>query len=415
MAEPVALLAKIPIKEEKLKSFLRKKSKVVDNHRNADVLASLLYNCKIESGNVFLFYFENDLLFTAYWINYYTPQDMQTFRKTLDMLCRDKEDDKTYAFLSDSSGLMLEANRCDAQGIVPIDKRYFEKYAIELEDYWKTFWSFSQRNDFPPPEKALRKRNYFYKPLKSAYKRYLKRIEEIEKPAKIKAATKDNPYILFGDFFTYDERVFYNDFFRKKIVEVPGADPYTFKGDRDKNHMYGIRIIGQKDIIHKVMGMKVNNPDTRLEFFIMEDIDPLTFTYIKERWDTIYWKDKNHVYILKEFPGKEIHYHKYVKVPEADLKSFEYLNFAYGKDKNHLYYFDRILPIKPSNYRLNEYGFIYDDTYIYHYGTSLNLDPKSFQVVSYEDHVNLFAGPFELKDKNGRCTYNPKDKKLTKM
>ncbi len=408
MAEPVALIAQIHIKEEQLKSFLRKKSPVLDKHKNIDVFASLLYSCENNSGNIFLFHFENDILFTAYWLNYYHTDDIKPFKQTLHSLCKVKEPITDYAFLSDSSGLLLETYALKNETLKQVTGLKETEFADLLSAYWDRFWSFSDNNNFPEPSKALRKRNYFYKPLKSAYKRYLKRIEEIEKPLKIKAATKENPYYYAFDdsFLTYDNKVFYYDGLRKNFVELPGADPYTFGLNgfwADKNHFYNYRTIGKPTVPHKKWGLLVNNPDAKIEFFKMKYVDPLTAEHVG-----IYMKDKNHIYIRKNFEDirNDVYYGDYKIIPEANLQSFEFIGFVFAKDKNRVFIYDKVSPIHPDNYQINKYGFIWDDTYIFHFKNSIDLDAKTFQFVKCISHEDYVLGVFLLTDKNGTYEYH---------
>ena len=417
MAEPVALLAKIHIKEGNLKSFLRKKSQVLENSKNIDVFASLLYSCENNSGNLFLFNYEKEILFLAYWLNYYHIDDMKPFKQTLHYLCNAKESVKDYAFLSDSSGLLLETYEATAEGLKEVTNFNEDTFSDLLMAYWIKFWSFSKNNTFLEPSKALRKRNYYYKPLKSAYKRYLKRVEEIEKPIKIKAATKENPYYYAFDdsFLTYSNKVFYFDGLRKNFVELPGADPYTFGLNglwADKNHFYNFRTIGKETVSHKVLGLPANNPDAKIEFFKMKFVDPLTAERVG-----IYLKDKNHIYILKKFEDtqNDIYYSDYEIIPEADLQSFEYLGFTYAKDKNYVFIYEKVSPFHPDNYQINEYGFIWDDNFIFHLKNKINLDAKTIEFVKNKSFNGYILDKFILKDKNGTYEYDGNTGTLKKI
>src|SRR5690606_19761423 len=101
------------------------------------------------------------------------------------------------------------------------------------------FWSFMRKNDFPEPSRAFKIKDYYYKPFQNDFKKYVKHREEIERPAKILQASKENPFHLFDDFYTFDQKVF--DISRS-VVEVVNADPYSFKklGNAflDKNYVF---------------------------------------------------------------------------------------------------------------------------------------------------------------------------------
>ncbi len=423
MAEPIAIITKISIEEKSLQSFLRKKNTIDESLKNIDFFASLLYRCENNSGNIFLFHYESNTLFLAYWLNYFTEEQIAPLRQTLHHLCRYKLPETDLAFLSDSSGALLQVYQLTASGLeeVPKSKVDNRKYSEQLKECWAIFRLFSIRNDFPEPAKALRKRNYFYKPLKLAYKRYLKRKEEEEKPKKIRTATKENPfyYLFNNNYFSYDLKVFYRDQFTGSILELPNADPFTFglKGlSMDKNHFFQYYLYVKKPVgVGKFSGN--NKPKIKAIFFTHPTIDPQTFNYVKERWDTVFWKDKNHIYIFKKERLKNTHVfrHYFKPVTEADVNSFEYLDFQYGKDKNHLFHLDTILPLNPKKFQLNRNGFLYDDKYIFHYGTAIEMDAKTFKIISFESNVNPFMGPYILQDKNGKYKYDVKTKIVVKL
>ena len=237
------------------------------------------------------------------------------------------------------------------------------------------FYGMMINDDFPTFEEAKHRRNYFYKNFKNYYKRYLAYIEESLKPQKIEAATKENPYHLFGDFYTYDNKVFEFASFTNQIIELPKADPLTF-GNRgylaDKNYVYARGLAKDsppKDIFNKDIFSFQNNPKAKWEWYFLEGIDGSTFTYVKEKWDTVYNKDKNHIIY-----NGEIMY-------EADYKSFDYIGVEYGIDKNHVYCRNKIISIDPKKYKLKK-RFIHDDTNIYSYKTKLYLDAKTFQIIA---------------------------------
>src|SRR5690606_26991394 len=157
------------------------------------------------------------------------------------------------------------------------------------------FWSFKKQNDFPAPDKAFSLKNYFYKPFQTAYKKYVNHQEQIERPARILQASKENPFHLFDDFYTYDQKVFDVS---SNVVEVANADPNSFKkvanAFLDKNYVFARRLANNGA---PVTLQKLAHPETCWEYAIIPGIDAETVTPIGDRWDTLYWKDKNWVYV----------------------------------------------------------------------------------------------------------------------
>ena len=136
----------------------------------------------------------------------------------------------------------------------------------------------------------------------------------------------------------------------------------------------------------------------------IEGVDPSSFEilhgdggYSKE---VSYGKDKNGIYLAD---GQEI--------KGADLASFQVLIFRYSKDKNHVYFYDQILPgrdaesfeviskigaldQKNGSYTKDKHGIYYQNEKI------TNVDMSTFQVLS-----SSYA-----KDKNRRYCYGTKIK-----
>jgi len=415
MAESMVILTEISIEEKELKSFLRRKSPVDSSLKNIDFFASLLYGCEAKTGNVFLFHYDNGRLFTCYWQDFPSSDKIKRYLTTLSVLS-DYTQEAVRVFKSNSSAELLDVyilqNQQEPQNI--LNEKNNMQLKNELHRLTDKFWSFADANSFLKPQKALRKQNYFYKPLKTAYKRYLKYIQKLQKPEKIKTATRENPFYYDFDtgFFTYDLKLFYND--GGKILKISGADPFTFglKGfPMDKNSYFEYQL--------KVKRTSKKHPeDYELTpyFRVHPNIDPQTFNYVKNRTDTIYWKDKYNVYVRKAEPLNDIFYnHRLVPIDGAHSKSFSGLDFGYGKDKNRLYYFDKPLPVDVENFSLDNTGFLRDDKFVYHYGVQLPLDGASFSVVATENKLNPFLGPFILQDKNGHYSYSFDTKKLKKL
>lgn len=277
-----------------------------------------------------------------------------------------------------------------------------------VEGLSSRLWTFASNHHFPEPEKALRKRNYYPKSFKNYYKKYLAYIEESLKSERIKMATREHPYCLFDKFYTYDNKVYHFKTYNNQVIELPKADPLTLRNVAgiiaDKNYVFNIALA--PDSPPKTMDGR-NNPNARWEWDIISGVDGGSFQYVKQSWDTLYWRDKHAVYI------KEAH-QDLKKVEGADPGSFEYLGFSFGRDRDHVFFKDRMIEMDPIQFMLNKNGFLYDQENIFHYENQLSLDAKTFKVLECKKGTNRgvgvdghpFNGTFVLEDKNGQYEYN---------
>lgn len=204
---------------------------------------------------------------------------------------------------------------------------------------------------------------------------------------------------LFDNFYQYRDKVLQFRDYTNQVIEVPKADPDTFRKVSgffaDKNHVYRecLQDDSPANTIVNAYGHRMNNPEAKWQIVVVDGLDGKSFNYIQDKYDTVYWKDKNGIFIRKDGNLKA--------VENVDPKSFQYLNFLYGKDDQHIYYQDQILPIDVNNYSLDQWGFIKDQFRIFHYDFEIGLDPQSFEVEFY----NLIKQPIILLDKNGRYEY----------
>lgn len=421
MAEPAGIFIEIDVDEKGVKKILNHKFEDAKFGKKLGYYFSELLFDRIENpANVFLFNYDkkNGKCFIAYLLDHFEEDAISNFPKILEILSKSKVvSKKNYAVVMTTFPNVLYGYEItDTVQKIPPNK--VSKNSVT--DLFEKFWSFSTNNDFPEPQQAFNKRNYFYKNFKNYYTKYLSYIEERLKPQRIAEATKENPYRLFQDFYTYENKVFEFRGYTNQIIELPNADPLTF-GSRgycaDKNHVYNLRLaknLPPKDIKQK--NGTTNNPKAIWEWYIVEGIDGGSYEYIKEKWDTLYFRDKNSI-----FYGLE-------KIQEADRDSFEYLTFAFGRDKNHVFFRDKIIPINTNHFKLQINGFIYDKKNIFHYESQLFLDAETFKVIEHKEGTNSGVvisglegnkaapvnGTFILEDKNGKYEYNAdwKEEKL---
>lgn len=223
-------------------------------------------------------------------------------------------------------------------------------------------------------------------------------MEEIEKPKKIAKATKENPYFLFDDLYTYDKSVFYKN---KTFIEIPSANPFTLRKIRHDIIADETNVFIQRIASDSPSQSRGNILESIWRYQIIKGVDGKSFKPLKYKYETTYWKDKYAIYYGKELGGFEL-----IKLEQADQESFEELNFGYGKDKNHVFFCGKIIPINIKHFNLNKNGFIYDDRNIFHYQQQIPLDAKTFKVIEYESETNPFMGTFTLEDKSGKYKYN---------
>lgn len=405
MAEPTGIFIEFEIEVSNIKKLLNYSFKqAVFGKKLGYYFSELLYNCSIDSSNVFLFNYNNkkQKCLIAYLLNYFEKESITPFQDILHIISELKKVNTTdYAIVSTTFPNILEAYKITYNKVSILNLQLPENVVQNLMD---KYWAFSENGTFPEPKNALNKRNYFYKNFKNYYKKYLIHIEEIERPNKIAQATKDKPYHLFEKFYSYDNKVFQFRNFTNQVIELPDADPLTLRNVSgiyaDKNNVYLPRLTpNSPPNINPIRG-KGNNPNAIWEFYIVPNIDGETFNYVKEMWDTVYWKDKNMVFIYDR-ENRQLK-----KVDQADSSTFQYLGFCFGKDKDHLFYLDKTLTVDVKNYTLNKNGFLYDANSILHYQHQLPLDPKTFKILEYESEINPFMGTFILEDKNGKYKYN---------
>ncbi len=108
----------------------------------------------------------------------------------------------------------------------------------------------------------------------------------------------------------------------------------------------------------------------------VKGVDLKTFEQISE----LYGKDKNHAYL------------KNLLLPNSDPKSFKIINDIYSKDKNNVYYFDKIIhKADPSSFQIIANRYSKDKKHVFLNEKYLpNSDPKTFKLLA-----NNFS-----KDKN---------------
>lgn len=410
MAEPAGIFIEVDLDEGGVKKLLNQKFESVRFGKKLGYYFSeLLHDGVNISRSVFLFNYDKkeQKCFIAYLLNHFSENDISHFPNILETISILKNiNTVNYAVIMTTFPEVLWGYEITSDVNKLLPDNIPQGIVESLSD---KFWSFSENNDFPEPQKALNKRNYFYKNFKNYYKKYLSYIEESLKPQKIAGATKEKPYHLFDKFYTYENKVFEFRTYTNQIIELPKADPLSFRNvahiKADKNYVFNLRLTSDSPTNNLPGGR--NNPEAIWEWYIVEGIHGGSFEYIKEKWDTVYYRDKHSVF------------YKLKKIEEADRNSFEYLSFAFGRDQNHVFFRDKIIPIDTNNFKLHVNGFIYDTKNIFHYGNQVRLDAKTFKVIECKRGTNTgivysgikgepapVNGTFVLEDKSGVYEYN---------
>lgn len=400
MSEPTAIAIQLKISEDQLNCFLKSKQAATEifittgedgletNPKNkvSQLMAEMLYSCHHQSQNVFLFDYDTKKqeLFFAYILNhggmYHANAVLSVVKQATTF---QDQHTQNYALIFSSTsydfytGFAFENSKTISQ---------LQECPDELlKDYIAKVWSYYDKklDCFPEPAIAIRKRYYFYKPIITAYKKYLKVVELQEKPEKLKLATAQNPYHLFDFLYAWDGKVYDLLYGMSQPKELIHADPLTLRKVgavyADKNYVYQCNLDNT-----------VNNA-----YLPKPGIDGASYQLVGgNSMEYVYTQDKNHIYFKERV------------VPQADIKTFKYIDFAFGKDKSRVYYQDQIIPIDPANFLIDKHGFIRDQNNIFHYGVKIEMHAPTFKVVQYESDLNPFMGVFVLLDKNASYQFD---------
>lgn len=408
MAEPTGIILEINLKEAEIKQLLNQKyDDLTFGKKLGYFFSKLLYDATLDSSNTFIFNYDKktNTLFVAWMLNHFEKELLKPFIKVLKIISTVKSNNtEDFAIVTTTYPEILEGYKVSKNKIGKIAKTHIPNEVVnKLID---KFWSFANKNEFPDPSIALNKRNYYYKNFKNYYKKYLLHIEETEKPKKIANATKDEPFHLFDKFYSFGNKVFEFRNFTNQVIEIPTADPLTFRNVSgiyaDKSNVYLSRLAANSPPNINPKTGRGNNPNAIWEYYIVEGVNGKHFNYVGIKYDTIYWKDNYSIYTYNR------NNRVLQKIENVDISTFEYLKFTYGKDKNHLYCNEQILYINPTNYTIDNNGFIYDDCHVYHFENKLLLHAATFKVLKTERTKQFGFPNFYLADKNGTYIYNRK-------
>lgn len=418
MAEPAGFFIETTLDEGSVKKLLNHSFSQGEPMKKVGYyLSELLYECNDED-NVFIFHYEKSTqtCFIGWLLNHFQDRDTTLFCELFPILAALQQ--------ANTKGYAITASSCDVFAIHEISAQKVSELKLSsahkalADSVINKFWSFQEKDgSWATPTKALSKRNYLYKNFKNYYKRYIQYREELLKPRRIAEATLLKPFHLCKDFYTFDGKVYdlgimYEfDKTIETLIEIVGADPYTLREEAgiiaDKNSVFRKHLADNSPppYIEKAGGFSLVNPDAIWEYKIEEGIDGGSFKYLGDKYEVIYYRDKYSVYAFSMGTGVPSVAWRLKRVEEADSSSFVYLDFCYGKDKNHTFYNDKIIPINPHRHTINKHGFIYDEQHIFHYGKKISLDASTFKVIEYESDTNPFMGTFILGDKNGKYEY----------
>ena len=229
-------------------------------------------------------------------------------------------------------------------------------------------------------------------------KTYISRVSYDKKDGKVSAfITIQYPYLPSsnGPFFSQSTV--------RKRLNTDGVSFYIVSRnmgvavDKDKVFIRGMEKNEQEDSLVYENGRKrdalVIPLLTRTDYDLF-DSDPATLKTIEDDYNFAYFKDKNHVYYIFD------------RISGADAESFEYVDERYAKDDKHVFYKNKLIENSDAEtFEFFDYGFAKDANQVYFNGEALNMyDAPSFMVVAvfqnyYENDDDKQY--YYLKDKNG--------------
>lgn len=422
MSEPWGCIAKIKISDTALKKYLRSKQpnmaevkwpeafrpdcfqtisaiQTCTDKKVADFFAKQLYDSGLQMAEQegLLFHYDEveQILFVAVMHDAEASCYYGSILLVLLMQLakyKDIRGDDTCLFLSPWTGDVYAAYRMRIGALTRLETDNVDCKMVD--ESINLFFSLMEKNTFPPVNKALRQRNYYYKPLKAVYKKYSEEQALIEKPRKIREATQTHPYHLTGYFYTYHRKVY--ERLNGTDTELIGADPFTF------------RELIPLELYADCHSVYVRHQG---DYQRQEGIDGATFTPLN-RGETTYWKDKSSIFVDHCVHGQR----QLIKLESADINTFKAKNgFGFGRDKHHVYIKGKVLPIDPAMAQLTIHAFLYDDQYVYYYDRLLPLDGATFRLLPFSSMTNPFIGPFIVADKTGLYRYDTDADRLEKL
>jgi hypothetical protein len=250
----------------------------------------------------------------------------------------------------------------------------------QVEYLIKKLWSFEIKGEFPDSETSMKLKNYQCKAFQSDWKKYVKFRDEQIRPAKIAAATLEEPFLLFADIYTAEGIVFQRHKHTGRDISFPKADPLTFREVThfyaDKNYVWQRQLAAGSPPKNILDGrFNINNPSAIWEFVILDDADGKTFKWLFNRHDTMYWADKNFVYSISIEDSSRLVCLEGVKASE-----FKNLGHFFGTDQKQVFYMTTSLPLELKTLNTEQF-FIWDENKVFYRDIELPLTGSKFLIL----------------------------------
>lgn len=240
-------------------------------------------------------------------------------------------------------------------------------------------WAFARKGQFPDAAGTMRARSVQCKPFRKAWKGYLAWRDEQDRPARIRAATQDDPFWLYPDFATAGGEVWHWDSFRKKRTVVAAADPASFRkvGDVFADHrqvwVHRLAAGSPPAFLPSGSGGRRANSDAVWEYAAQPGVEGGSLTWLFNRWDTIFYRDADRVYAMVD--GVRL-------APLAGVSpaAFRAFGDSFGTDGVQIWSGPHPIPLDPRKTRHNGF-FLWDNAHVFFTRHRQPLDAAGFRVL----------------------------------
>ncbi|SEV87709.1 DKNYY family protein [Aliiroseovarius sediminilitoris] len=404
MAEPAGLLFECPL-NEKLLAALFKQEITLDDRKVqfGRALSELLGSG--DDADVLIVHHDPDQerLFLAWMLNFYDKSALAPIWPILDALAANIDPS------ADAGGAVatifpeaLESVRVQDGTVVRgpgdlVDADLLKRLSDKL-------WDFAKKEQFPDAAASMRRKTTQCKPFKTAWKSYLAWREKEERPARIAAATAQEPFLLFDDVYTAQGQVFQRHNHTKRDIEFAGADPLTFRKESryhaDKNHVWHRQLADGSPPARDPKGAYPrNNRDAIWEYVHVEGADGASFRWLFDRWDTIYWRDRHRVYSSSSALAL-------VPLPGVDATKFREIGNGYGTDGQQVYWGLDRLPLDATKLQTNDI-FIWDPDKVFCLGQELPLKGAGFRILTQKFQRPAIQYAYRLTDGKKTIVLSP--------
>jgi len=405
MAEPAGILIEAQITEKRLASFFKQQISHGTRKTCAGHVLSELLDQGDRYGDILIVNHdpESGTLFLAWVLNRYSPEAATPIWPVLDALAHEMEPTAlgrgavTSILPECVRSLRIRNGRLTRGPARLLPRRELERLSDRL-------WSFASKDEFPDAARSMRSRDYQCKAFKAAWKDYRKWHDERERPARIAAATEESPYRLVNHVFCWNGRVVERDDYSGRDLAFPGADPETFRMEAgfyaDKNHVWQRRLAnGSPPPRIEVGGGSINNRAAIWEYHIVAGAVGDDFTWIGDRWDTIFWTDKRRIYAHDKKLGL-------IPLPDVDASEFRLHGQCFGTDGNSVFYNSRKLPLKVESLQTEGF-FIWDDDRVFMTDVEVPLSGKSFRILAHKNPPGSIGQQSRLADADKTIIFGP--------